>query len=125
LEQQEFHILLILLIMIFTMFFCHSLARTCLLVTRIARHGSAFQRVPSVVGPLGYAQPEQPIHVVLARDEEIAIENRVSLQMKVVAPPPAYGLWRSSVVCLTSAFSEIVFPQCGDAVSFSMHCIRI
>lgn len=90
------------------MFFCHSLARTCLLATRVARYGSAFHRVPSVVGPLGYAQPEQPIHVVLARDEEIAIENRVSSEMKVVAPPPAYGLWRSSVVCFRS-FRDIPF----------------
>jgi hypothetical protein len=46
----------------------------------------------------GYANPDQPIRVALARDEEAAgIE---SLATKL--PPPAYGLWRESVVCCTS-----------------------
>ncbi|KAL1963231.1 hypothetical protein VTN77DRAFT_8556 [Rasamsonia byssochlamydoides] len=96
-EGQEFHILLILLIMIFTIFFCHSLARTCMLVTRAAKHGSTLDRVPSTVGPLGYAQPERPIPIVLARDEEIAAEGQGDGQAKVIPPPPAYGLWRGSV----------------------------
>ena len=59
-------------------------------------------RVPSRAGPLGYAQPEQPIPVVLARDEEIAVGNNEngdgSEHKKIAPPPPAYGLWRSSVV---------------------------
>jgi hypothetical protein len=102
-EGQEFHILLILLIMIFTIFFCHSLVRTCMLVSRVAKHGSALRRVPSTVGPLGYAQPERPIHIVLARDEEIAAENHETGRRKVAPPPPAYGLWRSSVVSVLIA----------------------
>lgn len=111
LEGQTYHIFFILLIMIFAMVFCHSFARTCLLATKIARYGSTdLHRVPSVVGPLGYAQPAQPIHVVLARDEEIVNEGVASdgstastaaataaTATKVTAPPPAYGLWRSSV----------------------------
>ncbi|EEA18782.1 hypothetical protein EYB25_008882 [Talaromyces marneffei] len=108
LEGQTYHIFFILLIMIIAMVFCHSFARTCLLATKIARYGATgLHRVPSVVGPLGYAQPSQPIHVVLARDEEIIIEsaaadgsNNVSAATaptKLTAPPPAYGLWRSSV----------------------------
>lgn len=99
--------------MIFAMVFCHSFARTCLLATKIARYGpTGLHRVPSVVGPLGYAQPEHPIHVVLARDEEIVTEGAAAdgndnvsasaaataATAKLTAPPPAYGLWRSSVV---------------------------
>lgn len=95
-EEQEFHILLILLIMIFTIFFCHSLVRTCMLATRVARHGTSLNRVPSTVGPLGYAQPERPIPVILARDEEIIAGDQEA--GKVMPPPPAYGLWRGSVV---------------------------
>lgn len=50
-----------------------------------------------MVGPGGYAEPVVPIRVNLARDEEAAgIENDAT---KV--PPPAYGLWRESVVCIT------------------------
>ncbi|KUL86806.1 hypothetical protein ZTR_04824 [Talaromyces verruculosus] len=109
LEGQTYHIFFILLIMIFAMVFCHSFARTCLLATKIARYGSTgLHRVPSVVGPLGYAQPAHPIHVVLARDEEIVIEGAAAdgtnntsaataAATKLTAPPPAYGLWRSSV----------------------------
>lgn len=55
-------------------------------------------RVPSRAGPLSYAQPEQPIPVVLARDEENAVEDSAEGNKKVAPPPPAYGLWRSSVV---------------------------
>lgn len=96
--------------MIAAMVFCHSFARTFLLATKVARYGSTgLHRVPSVVGPLGYAQPAHPIPVVLARDEEIAIEaaeagqaseapSTTSANPKLTVPPPAYGLWRSSVV---------------------------
>jgi hypothetical protein len=102
-EGQEFHILLILIIMILTILFCHSLARTCMHVTRTAR---GVGRVPTRVGPTGYAQPEQPIAVVLARDEEMATETEetptTTQTEKVTAPPPAYGLWRSSVVSTPS-----------------------
>jgi len=92
---SEFHILLILLIMTFTILFCHSLARTCMHVSRTARGA---MRVPTRVGPTGYAQPEEPIPVVLARDEEIAAEvDTTNDTEKVAPPPPAYGLWRSSV----------------------------
>ena len=60
-------------------------------------------RIPSMTGPEGFT-PVRPIRVRLARDEEIAIgsgdgagdpEKEVSA---VSMPPPAYGLWRCSVV---------------------------
>lgn len=58
------------------------------------------QAMPQVFGPGGYAVPRQPIRVVLARDEEAAgIESEAT---KV--EPPAYGLWRESVVSF--CFSE-------------------
>jgi len=57
--------------------------------------------VPSGAGFGGYAQPERPIRVVLARDEEIGIsgtgDNRSGSEGPT-PPPPAYGLWRCSVV---------------------------
>lgn len=45
-------------------------------------------------GPGGYAIPRQPIRVVLARDEEAAGIESETTKMN----PPAYGLWRESVV---------------------------
>ena len=48
----------------------------------------------SMIGPGGYANPVVPIRVALARDEEAAgIESEATK-----LPPPAYGLWRESVV---------------------------
>jgi hypothetical protein len=60
--------------------------------------------IPSTAGPEGFA-PEIPIPVQLARDEELAaqMEDGMIDEEKLEAvkqPPPAYGLWRCSVVCL-------------------------
>ncbi|APA07538.1 hypothetical protein sscle_03g023080 [Sclerotinia sclerotiorum 1980 UF-70] len=93
-ETQEFHILLIMIILIVTIFFCHSLIRLCMMVISPPIEGERDpQRLPSMVGPGGYAETSVPIRVALARDEEAAgIESQAT---KV--PPPAYGLWRESV----------------------------
>lgn len=51
-------------------------------------------RLPQMVGHGGYAVPRQPIRVVLARDEEAAGLESETTKIS----PPAYGLWRESVV---------------------------
>lgn len=51
-------------------------------------------RSARMYGPGGYAIPRQPIRVVLARDEEAAGIESETTKMN----PPAYGLWRESVV---------------------------
>ncbi|TGO42265.1 hypothetical protein BHYA_0010g00250 [Botrytis hyacinthi] len=93
-ESQEFHVLLILIILIVTVFFCHSLIRLCMMILKPPIEGEPNpRRLPSMVGPGGYAETSVPIPVALARDEEAAgIESQAT---KV--PPPAYGLWRESV----------------------------
>lgn len=48
-----------------------------------------------------FAQPETPIPVILARDEEMGLHDGASdneVTEVIQHPPPAYGLWRSSVV---------------------------
>jgi hypothetical protein len=51
--------------------------------------------ITQIYGHTGYAVPRRPIRVVLARDEEAAgIESE---ETKI--DPPAYGVWRQSVVC--------------------------
>ncbi|KAL2071233.1 hypothetical protein VTL71DRAFT_12468 [Oculimacula yallundae] len=95
-ESQEFHVLLILIILLTTIFFCHSLIRLCMMIIKPPldiEPDLESQRVPAMVGPGGYANPAAPIHVTLARDEEAAgIESEATK-----LPPPAYGLWRESV----------------------------
>ena len=52
----------------------------------------------------GFARPRQPIRVTMVQDEEL--HNRAGSavieddgEKELPPPPPAYGLWRSSVVC--------------------------
>lgn len=87
--------MLILLILFAAIFFFQGLIR---LIIQIVRPKPIQQRQRSWLSPLhgtgGYAVPRQPIRVVLARDEEaVGIESETT---KV--NPPAYGLWRESVV---------------------------
>jgi hypothetical protein len=96
--SNEFTILLILILLFVTIFFCHSLIRLCMLVVKARKREQLAQRgeaAPEMVGPAGYAVPREPIPVVLARDEEAAgIESEATK-----TGPPAYGVWRESVVC--------------------------
>ena len=94
--------MLILIILFTTIFFCHGLIRLCMLVVRPRRDEDHHRRLPGFMGPGGYAVPREPIRVVLARDEEAAgIESEA-----VKAKPPAYGLWRESVVSLCDSGSD-------------------
>ncbi|KAL6854946.1 hypothetical protein ACO1O0_006082 [Amphichorda felina] len=89
----EFIIVLILIVVLVAVFFCYGLIKMCLLVyekDRAKRHQA--QDVENAPGD-DYAIPNEPIRVVLARDEEAA--GIASETSKVT--PPAYGLWRESV----------------------------
>ncbi|KAI0455829.1 hypothetical protein F5B21DRAFT_171716 [Xylaria acuta] len=94
-NTSEFSILLILLILLTTVFFCHGLILLCMLLVRPrSRQGGSGNDVEAnKYGHPGYAIPTQPIRVVLARDEEAAGIESEAAKLK----PPAYGLWRESV----------------------------
>lgn len=94
--RGELTIMIILVILSATMFFCYSVIRLCVLVSRgdRARRG----RLPEMLGPGGYVIPPKPIPVVLTRDEEAAgVDSEASKSQ-----PPAYGLWRESVVSVAA-----------------------
>ncbi|KAH6649177.1 hypothetical protein BKA67DRAFT_662091 [Truncatella angustata] len=93
-NNSEFTILLILVILFATIVFCHGLIRLCMIVMRPKSPDDEERaRLPEMMGPGGYAVPKRPIRVLLARDEEAAgLESETT---KV--HPPAYGLWRESV----------------------------
>ncbi|KAJ4366361.1 hypothetical protein N0V83_007997 [Neocucurbitaria cava] len=102
---QEIHILFIMVLLAITIFFCHSLIRLCMLMLNPSREERQRPNIPSMTGPDGF-QPIVPIRVHLARDEEAGtpdevIENDMDIEdpekHKIPPPPPAYGLWRSSV----------------------------
>jgi hypothetical protein len=98
-NSHEFTIVLILIILAVTIFFCHSIIRLCMMVVKARKRERMVQQgqLPEMVGPGGYAIPREPIPVVLARDEEAAgIESEATK-----TGPPAYGVWRESVVRIT------------------------
>ena len=108
---QEIHVLFIMIVLATTIFFCHALIRLCMLILRPPPE--APPSIPNMSSPEGFV-PVRPIRVHLARDEELAdssdeeaaIEGDGShrefggdpeKEKEVKMPPPAYGLWRSSV----------------------------
>lgn len=100
---ETFHAILIMLILIVTIIFCHYLIRLCMLALRPKRHDSNSELVDqSRAGVI--ARPREPIRVILARDEELGLyETGVVEEDKEIAippPPPAYGSWRCSVVSI-------------------------
>ncbi|KAM0816028.1 hypothetical protein AB5N19_01829 [Seiridium cardinale] len=93
-SNSEFTILLILIILFTTIFFCHGLIRLCMLIVRPkSAEDEERARLPEMLGPGGYAVPRRPIRVLLARDEEAAGVESETTKLQ----PPAYGLWRESV----------------------------
>lgn len=92
-RMGEFTIVLILVVILATLIFCYGLIKLCMLTLRKDR-ARQDQMSQDPLGQ-GYAVPQEPIRVVLARDEEAAgLESEASKMT-----PPAYGLWRESVVC--------------------------
>lgn len=117
--SQTFHVVMIVFILALTMIFCHFLIRLCMMSFRLHLRGRRqIERVPSVADEEDYAQPEIPIPVILARDEELGLHNTSSDNdsvRPVQHPPPAYGLWRSSVVSTSrsptpSSWSIMLIP---------------
>ncbi|KZM21080.1 uncharacterized protein EKO05_0003567 [Ascochyta rabiei] len=99
---QEIHVLFILLLLSITIFFCHSLIRLCMLLLN-PPYEVERQAVPNLTAPEGF-QPIVPIPVRLGRDDELDSDNDMAdleagdPEKEVLPPPPpAYGLWRSSV----------------------------
>jgi hypothetical protein len=86
----ELNIMLIMIILLAAVFFCYSLVRLWMLIAR----GDP-PEVPRAIDPRGYAVPRKPIRVVMTQDEEAAGVESEAMTMN----PPAYGLWRESVVC--------------------------
>lgn len=94
-KSSEFTVLMVLLILVVAIFFFQALVRLCMLIFRPKASGNerGHHRLPKSYGPSGYAVPQTPIRVVLARDEEaVGIESETTK-----TKPPAYGLWRESV----------------------------
>ncbi|KMU79172.1 hypothetical protein CISG_07535 [Coccidioides immitis RMSCC 3703] len=93
-KGREFHIFLILILMILTIYFCHSFVRLFMVASNC----------PSDEGPydgrrVRFAEIDRPIHVRFARDEEIAASDTEDdgQNSPIASPPPAYGLWRGSM----------------------------
>ncbi|KAL8805761.1 MAG: hypothetical protein Q9182_001794 [Xanthomendoza sp. 2 TL-2023] len=98
---QAFHVVFIIFILIFTMVFCHCLIRLSMLSLQFRVRGRRRAAGgPRQVDDEECAQPQTPIPIILARDEELGLNDLSSdgaSIRRVQHPPPAYGLWRSSV----------------------------
>jgi len=93
--RHQWHIVLILIILLSTMLFCHALLRLCIVASnpsRFQRLSRNFSRIPSVARPGGYANPTEPIRInTVYNGDDLALVDPTK------SPPPVYGLWRCSV----------------------------
>lgn len=98
-EAKVWNVILIILILFNAIICCHYLIRLCMVALH-ARQKDRTGRVPSAADENGFAQPERPIRIILARDEELGLHDNEEgpISSPVPPPPPAYGLWRCSVV---------------------------
>lgn len=98
-----------MLILLVTIIFFHYLIRLCMVAWRRRRHDASRDLVDRS-SPGEIARPSETIRVILARDVELGLHgNEMVEEDKEVAippPPPAYGLWRCSVV----SFSRVDKP---------------
>jgi hypothetical protein len=86
---------MILSLLLLFVFFTHAAGRYWVIIAT-KPDDVPITRASRVIDGRGFANPRQPIQVALARDEEAAgIASDI-----VRLPPPAYGLWRESVVCI-------------------------
>jgi uncharacterized membrane protein len=98
---DNFKLIFILIFLALGILFIHSMLRLWLLIRRYNK------RDEHRLSNESFAHIERPIHVVLARDEELGIGNGGNamdepeadrIEKTITPPPPAYGLWRGSVV---------------------------
>ncbi|MCJ1468149.1 hypothetical protein MMC07_006777 [Pseudocyphellaria aurata] len=94
-EAKAWNVIIIILILVNATICCHYLIRLCM----VALHARKQHRVPSEADENGFAQPQRPIRVILARDEELGLHDNEDgpICSPIPPPPPAYGLWRCSV----------------------------
>lgn len=95
------HVIFILFIIFATMFFCHSLIRLCMM----SQHPRSRRLRDCVRLPLSCHAEEElslntPVRVHGSQDEELALDGALPdrNEITVKVPPPAYGVWRHSVV---------------------------
>ncbi|OAR02458.1 hypothetical protein LLEC1_00934, partial [Akanthomyces lecanii] len=96
-QANELTILLLLIIVISTLYFCYHIVRLCLAVMHGDKPTAGSRGRPAMSSAemlkTGYAMPRRPIRVILAQDEEAAGREEVANALT----PPAYGFWRESV----------------------------
>ncbi|KAF8427549.1 hypothetical protein EV426DRAFT_699389 [Tirmania nivea] len=124
LSVREIHIVLIMLLLLVSLFFLHSLFRLFMATIRLEHSSCAappsnldidiesqMQNNPNrttvhvtfIRGPGGYAVPAAPIPIAfpdgdIDEDGDGGADGNRASSVVTTLPPPAYGLWRSSVM---------------------------
>ncbi|KAL8968157.1 MAG: hypothetical protein Q9197_005028 [Variospora fuerteventurae] len=128
-SNSDFHVVMIVFTLVLTMICCHFIIRLCMLcfqfrarTHRRTERDRARTMDEEAEVEEDYAQPDTPIPIILARDEELGLHDDDASAdsdsiRPVQHPPPAYGLWRSSV----RANPDLIHWQRNDG-SFLRQC---
>lgn len=98
----EFQVVSILLILVVTIYFCHSLIRLCMLAFKSPSRSNS-RPLAHLVRYDGHARPEQRRRLFTENMETGGYSScRGDEEKDLERPPPVYGIWRNSVVSRTS-----------------------
>ncbi|KAL4972722.1 hypothetical protein BDW66DRAFT_162684 [Aspergillus desertorum] len=92
------YIVLTFILLTIGVIWCHALCRFVVAIYEFSNYTANCTLPIEMTETAGYARPSQPIHVIMAGDEErFPGSHSTGTAVKVATPPPAYGLWRNSV----------------------------
>jgi hypothetical protein len=94
-QGLQVHIFIIVIGLLLVMAFAHATVRLCMYILRPPQYPISRRTSNATIAP------EEPIPVILRRDEEDISEDEdegVPKHATLPVPPPAYGLWRGSTV---------------------------
>lgn len=102
LTTPTFHAVSLVLIVLLTIIFCHDLIRLCMLATAPKSQNDYRDAFLMQRQTTSTARPREPIRITFTSDEELGLHDEHPVveedeNVALAPPPPAYGLWRSSV----------------------------
>ncbi|CBF82582.1 uncharacterized protein ANIA_11182 [Aspergillus nidulans FGSC A4] len=95
------YIILTFILLTIGVVWCHALCRLVAAVYQFPNYAADCTLPIEMTETASYVRPNHPISVTLAGDEERSTgSHSTGHAVKVTTPPPAYGLWRDSVLLI-------------------------
>jgi hypothetical protein len=123
------YIILTFILLTIGVVWCHALCRLVAAVYQFPNYAADCTLPIEMTETASYVRPNHPISVTLAGDEERSTgSHSTGHAVKVTTPPPAYGLWRDSVVSDDTLYFEtaqlLIYIQRLDPCLLHWQCLE-